>query len=118
MSDNKILRVSGESLERLKTVIGLTSAKAVGYTVDDEKGIIFYRYPRDAMTPFPSELSADRCAEIAYDWLTTKAKYGKKPDHDGDNEPGWLCYCDGWGWVDGFDGSFVAVKPMWMMYGK
>lgn len=119
MADNAVLKVSGESLDRLKVVMGLTgNREAKGFATDDEKGIVFFWADHEKMTPFPTPLGMDRCAEIASDWLE-KATYGKQPDHDGDNEKGWLCYRDGWGHIDTFGWqAFIAVKPLWMMYGK
>ena len=120
MADNIVLKISGEELPRLKIAMNLSSQqKAKGYAVHPDKGIVFFWADHKDMIPFPTPLDMDRCAEIAYAWLIEEADYGRQPDHDGDNERGWLLYCDGWGHIDLYGWkAFVAVKPMWLMFGK
>jgi hypothetical protein len=117
--DNKILRVSGETAARLKVVMGLAHQQSVAGYHADANQITFFWTDHEKATPFPTALSVDRAAEIAFDWLQGRADYGKQPDHDGDNKKGWLCFCDGWGHIDDFGWqAFVAVRPLWAMYGK
>lgn len=119
MSDNRILNVNGESLERLKIAMSLAGeSKAVGFANDEDR-LVFFWTKHEAMRPFPSPLNMDRCAEVAFDWLQSTAKYGQQPDHDGDNEKGWRCFTEGWGQIAKFGyAAFIAVEPCWMMYGK
>lgn len=121
LGSNPVLRVNGISLERLKYATALASDfPAHGYAVDQERGwLVFMKYPNSpGMTAFPAPLGADRCAEIAFDWLAAQP-YPKEPDHDGSNKRGWLLWNDGWGSIDGFDyHSFLAVCPTWIMFGK
>lgn len=119
LGDNPIIRVNGISLARLKYAMQLGQGfDAYGYRIHENK-IAFAQYQSaPEMTPFPTELGADRCAEIAYDWLQ-KAEYPREPDHDGDNKKGWLLRTDGWGQVEGLDYHyFVSVEPTWIMFGK
>ena len=91
--------------------------KVIGYREDEEKGLIFYwsDSPRTIKLPFPMNL--DQAADFAAGWLE-HASYGKEPDHDGDNGKGWRLYTEDWGHVDGEYQAFMAVKPVWAMYGK
>lgn len=118
MPDNVVLRVNGEGLDRLKTVMKLAEwPYAVGYAVSGDCFVLFWT-KHESMTAFPTRLTMDRCAEIAFDWLK-EADYGKQPDHDGDNEKGWLCFTEAWGHVAPYGWqAFIAVKPCWMLYGK
>jgi hypothetical protein len=119
LGDNPVIRVNGTSLERLKYAMHLGHGfEAQGFLIKDEK-LAFARYPSaPEMTPFPTELGPDRCADMAWDWLQ-KSEYPRQPDHDGDNKKGWLLRTDGWGEVDGFGYQyFIAVEPMWIMFGK
>ena len=118
-----ILSVNGESLSRLKTAMSLLDTwengkqKIVGFTVDDNKFILF-EYPHEKMTPFPSPMSVDFVAAMIYEWLKT-AEYSEEPDHDGSNERGWRLYKENWGRINKFGhGSIGAVEPMWIEYGK
>ncbi len=118
MADNSILNVNGTSLDRLKVAMSLAQERrATGYAVEEGKIVFFWLNDPKAI-PFPSPLSLDRAAEIAFEWLTT-ADYGPQPDHDGDNEKGWRCFTEGWGQIGGYGhASFVAVAPQWLMHGK
>ncbi len=118
-----ILKVNGVSLDRLKATMALASEKtAVGWAIDKEKSrfILFKYESADKMTPFPTPLSMDRCAEMIWEWLQSEdVTYPPQPDHDGDNEEGWLCYNDSWGEIDGWGyQSFLAVEPHWIIIGK
>jgi hypothetical protein len=65
--------------------------------------------------PYPMQGKA--LVEFAWNWLET-AERGEQPDHDGENEAGWRVYCEGWGRVGDAQYSFVAIQPVWAMYGK
>ena len=117
--DNRIFKVNGRGLETLKETMQIIHhvIDAVGYIVDDKKGLVFFEYENEKMIPFPSKISLSQCAILAHAWLEREAKYPYEPDHDGDNKKGWLLYCDEWGIIDGYDyTSFIAVKPEWCMY--
>lgn len=118
MPSNPIVNVNGETLERLKVAMSFFDSVAIGYAIDQEKGLVFFKADGKDMTPLPGPMDLDACAEIAFEWLKC-AHYGDQPDHDGDNEKGWRCYCDDWGHIDKFGWrTFMAVQPMWIMYGK
>ena len=120
--DNKVFRVNGDSLRELTKAMQLLGddyTKAIGYLDDKDNGLVFFRYDSDLMVPFPSEQSMEDCAIIANNWLDKKAVYPPEPNHDGDNEKGWLLYCDDWGHIADYGyHAFMAVKPIWCMYGK
>jgi len=132
MSDNPILNINGEGLSRLKLAMALADEcenpwpgrkplRVAGYALSaaPSRLVFFDREDVKDMTPFPTPLSLERAAEIAFDWLDGGATYGQGPDHDGENAKGWRCYREAWGRIDGFGhGSFVAIEPCWIMYGK
>lgn len=92
--------------------------RAVGYRISTEKGLIFYQYGSSArMTALPFKIDAAGAADFATQWLAEQ-NYGPEPDHDGDNGKGWRLYCEEWGHVDNESQAFVAVQPVWAMYGK
>jgi hypothetical protein len=121
LGSNPVLNVNGISLERLRYTLNLAhDFPAHGYKIDAKNGcLVLMRYPdAPGATPFPSPLGAERCAEIAFDWLATQA-YPAEPDHDGSNEKGWLVWTNKWGQIEGHGfHSFVAIKPQWIMFGK
>lgn len=118
-----MLMVNGESLSRLKIAMRLLDTwendklKIVGFTVDDNKFILF-EYAHEKMTPFPSPMPVDFVATMIHEWLKT-AEYPEEPDHDGSNDRGWRLYKEAWGRINKFGhGSIGAVEPMWIEYGK
>lgn len=118
--DFPILKVTGNSLARLKSVMNLTTIEeSVGYIIDQEnRRIVFFQYDDELMTAFPTSLSMERCAELAFDWLQN-VSYPEEPDHDGDNSKGWFCETEEWGHINPYGyKAFVCVKPHWIMYGK
>ncbi len=119
MPDNMRFDVNGEGIQRLKTALSLAPKnKAIGYAVTPENRFVLFWDEDEGMTPFPSPLSIERAAELAFDWLQT-ADYGRQPDHDGDNEEGWRAFNEPWGHVQPYGWkAFAAVEPCWMMYGK
>jgi hypothetical protein len=131
MSSRPILNVSGEKLGRLKMALALAddgtgegydpkfynACKVIGYA-NSMGRLVFFKHPCDHLTLFPTPITLERAAEIAFDWLAQQ-KYGPEPDHDGNNHKGWRVFRDAWGHIDGCGyQSFVAVEPLWMEYGK
>ena len=81
--------------------------------------IVFYWTHRGntKVDRLPAELGADEMLPLIKAWLA-KADYGPKPDHDGDSVKGFRLYNEEWGHVDGDWSAFLAVQPVWAMYGK
>ncbi|QDP55317.1 MAG: hypothetical protein Tp176DCM1853251_1 [Prokaryotic dsDNA virus sp.] len=121
LGDNPVLQVNGISLERMRYAMRLAYGfPAHGFRIDKERGwLVFLKYESSPnMTAFPVPLDADRCADIAFDWLKAQP-YPSEPDHDGDNEKGWLIWKDSWGKIEGHDyHSFLGVRPAWIIFGK
>lgn len=69
-------------------------------------------------TPFLVPLTAEDSVDVIRAWLENNKNYGSKPDIDGDCSEGQRIYCEGWGHVDHNHYVFVAIEPMWAMYGK
>ena len=65
----------------------------------------------------PYAMQGRALVEFAWHWLLT-ADYGRQPDHDGSNEEGWRVYNETWGHVGSSHYAFVAIRPVWAMYGK
>lgn len=129
LGDNPVIRVNGFSLDRLKHAMKLVNGlPAKGWKIhqfpDGDTGdmvscLVFFRYgSENEFTPLPAPMSADRCADIAFDWLQA-VDYPQEMDHDGSNKKGWLLFNSSWGRVDGCgSGSIVALAPQWIMFGK
>lgn len=114
----------GEVLPAMKIAFS-KYRKAVGYRVDSKRGLILYwvkpSHGSPALemgyvdSPFP--LDVEGAAFFASRWLANQ-DYGPQPDHDGDNSKGWRIYCEGWGMINSEHEAFVAIQPVWAMYGK
>lgn len=74
--------------------------------------------PGEGWHPFPVPIGAEQAQDVVLGWLAA-TKYPPQPDHDGDNGKGWGAYCNLWGFVDpDYRYAFLAVEPVWAMYGK
>lgn len=93
--------------------------KVVGYKIVDNKKLILYwtKTDRTDMTAFPYEFTLSQAAEFAWGWLE-HAEYEPEPDIDGSNHKGFTVYNDAWGHIGREWQAFVAIEPVWQMYGK
>lgn len=119
LGSNPIIKINGLSQDRLEKVFELVADfPATGYVIDGNRMVLFKYDSHKDMIPFPAKMGPKQCAAIVYQWLQS-AEYPKEPDHDGDNDKGWHAYNSGWGRVDGHGyQSFLAIEPMWIMFGK
>lgn len=93
-------------------------SKTWGAGKDTPLRLVLFRYPNDAMQPFPSPMTAEQVQPMVEAWLA-QATYGPEPDHDGSNEKGWRVYNEEWTHVATFRTSaFVAIEPIWLLHGK
>ena len=65
----------------------------------------------------PYEMDGVAAASFAWNWLMI-AEYDREPDHDGDNDRGFIVYNEDWGHIANRHEGLVAIKPCWQMYGK
>jgi hypothetical protein len=95
------------------------SKKCVGYRIDKEKGLVLMSSKRDipAYVALPYEMNLEQTIEFAWGWIKANRPEGSAPDHDGDNNHGFKMLTNGWGQVDSYQ-EFIAIKPIWAMYGK
>lgn len=66
----------------------------------------------------PFDMSTAQATEFAWGWLEKEPVAYSEPDHDGENGMGFHIFTEGWGQVNGDYSAFVAMKPIWAMYGK
>lgn len=101
--------------------LGSPSGKATHWIVEEKEGnpqrlLLGWNKDKD-MTPFPAPMSVEECEPFILSWLRT-VDYRKELDHDGDNSKGWRIYNESWGKINGYTYSFVAIEPIWLIYGK
>ena len=128
--DNRVFDVNGRGQKMLAAAISLAfqqqnddaMASATGYSVDRDVGITLHwlndGHGVTGVVPFPSRMSADRCADVVWDWLQSKPDVspGKGQDadidHDGDNGAGWRVR------LGEVHTAICAVRPVLLWYGK
>lgn len=91
--------------------------KAIGYEIK-EQTLILYWVKHEKMIPLLYEMEVDEVIGFVWGWLERTSPKEKQPDHDGDNEKGFRVYNEDWGHVDNKWEAFVAITPIWAMYGK
>lgn len=67
---------------------------------------------------FPYEFNTQQAIEFCWGWLEKEPVAYKQPDHDGDNDKGFHLFTESWGQVNSDYTAFIAIKPIWAMYGK
>lgn len=136
MSDNFRFDMTGVDLGLALQVAFSQHRSAMGWQVEavlrDEKQaipggewganqakerLVLYWAKDNGATPFMSPLGRDEIRPMIESWLK-EADYGAEPDHDGDNEKGCRVYNESWGHVGGQWAAFVAIEPVWLLYGK
>lgn len=66
----------------------------------------------------PAPMDVEAAVPFVKSWLRAE-NYGGQPDHDGDNGQGWRVYNEAWTKIERAGSySFVAIEPVWLMYGK
>ena len=130
--DNRIFNVNGRldrgGEELLKSTLRLAFAimdkTAKAWRVTKKSGLILDWWDSEGANKLPSPLDADGAFALVLPWLrsdeakeTTLDRWDEDYDHDGENGPGWRVYCGAWGYVEGHQ-AIVAVKPVFMWYGK
>lgn len=63
-------------------------------------------------------MNVEKVTEFAWGCLESNKPTAKEPDHDGDNDKGFRLFTESWGQVFGEYQAFVAIEPIWAMYGK
>ncbi len=124
MADNYRFDLTGVKLETAMEIAfeNAPGRKAVAWAVlqnedDTGKRLVLFWNKDPLATPLPSEMSVATAVEFVKDWLVAQ-NYGREPDHDGSNRKGCRIYNEAWGHVAKSHYAFVAIEPVWMMYGK
>ena len=97
-------------------------SKIVGWSIfEDEKKCkclaLHWVDNKKNVNLFPYEMNFQQATEFAWGWLE-KEPMGRQPDHDGDNGRGFYLFTHSWGMVNSDYTAFIAMKPIWAMYGK
>lgn len=137
--DNRIFNVNGHDKDMLAAAIHMACAqdssfeynkrqKIAGYYINPEKGLVLLwaTNERDARhQKFITPLTPEAVSSMVWEWLASeeaqKIPHGPwdyDMDHDGHNRIGWRAYCEDWGHVGNDPYSIVAIKPVFLWYGK
>lgn len=63
-------------------------------------------------------MDLDETINFVWGWLEKTSPLTSEPDHDGDNGKGFFIFNESWGHVFGEWQAFIAIEPIWAMYGK
>lgn len=116
MSDSFDFKLVDVPMEHCLAVAFSHNDKAVGWREVKFNGVstlVLYSFKDDGMIPFPSPLSAIEVRPLLEGWLK-RAEYGPEPDHDGDNQEGFIAFSPSYH----SRAAFLGIQPTWIMYGK
>lgn len=93
--------------------------EATHYSIENNCLIFYWTDVKNSeiVKKLPFSLKNDQMARFAFDWLK-QAEYPRQPDHDGINKKGYVIYNESWSQVGEMYQAFIAIKPMWVVYGK
>lgn len=93
--------------------------KASHYKIYDNKLVFaWHENAGKDFIPFVTPIDKDGAHDVVINWLKHSAEFDSQPDHDGDNGRSFRIYCEDWGHIDHNHYAFVAIEPVWAMYGK
>lgn len=116
--DNRQIDVKSEGKTDFELALKLArKGKTIGFRVFENK-LILYWAKSDKMQPLPYEMKVEETINFAWGWLEKNDPKGEPMDHDGDNGKGFRVYNDSWGHVQGEWQAYIAIEPIWALYGK
>ena len=78
--------------------------------------LLLYWTDQPHTIPFPAALDVAAAEVMVAAWLDN-VDYPPEPDHDGHNVRSVRVYNEAWNRIGDF-ATFVAIEPVWLMYGK
>ena len=70
------------------------------------------------ITPSPSTFIVDPTKHWLLQMFGRHPAMQKQPDTDGSVTQGFRLYYENWETINGFEGSFCAIEPAWLVWGK
>lgn len=91
--------------------------KCNGYVIKDGR-LILSKYADKEIIKFPYEYTKEQTIQFAWGWLESGVQpTGREPDTDGSTKIGFEVSSEGTDW-QGIHGTFIGIKPVWLVYGK
>lgn len=97
--------------------IAIGNKKTTGYRLHENCMVLYWTESKNSLKlPYP--MDTEQTINMVWGWLEyTKPDY-PQPDHDGDNGKGFKIFNEAWGHVFGEWQAYIAIQPVWAMYGK
>ena len=123
--DNRQIDIRSEGEADFKLAMQIATnkyngLKTVGYSIELEGStmVLYWSNKHEKMIQLPYEMDAKEITDFVWGWLQKTKPIGPAPDHDGDNGHGFRVYNEAWGHVMHRWEAFIAITPIWAMYGK
>lgn len=127
MSDHFRIDIIDDYEDQLRRAIELAynhngwgPTKASGYSIEDDKLILYWSSPGEGKgyVPFAVPHDAEMTANIVWAWLQTSEPTEAYPDLDGSVKKGFRVYNEKWGHVNGTSYAIVGIQAVYTEYGK
>jgi len=119
--DNRQIDITSEGEEdfNLAMRLAMKTNETVGYRIFENNMILYWSESKHKeFQPLPYKMNYEQTVNFVWGWLEKTKPLLKEPDHDGDNAYGFHIYNESWGRVCGEWQAFIAIEPIWAMYGK
>lgn len=118
--DNFHIDISSEGRENFSKAFQLAwrppGQHATHYFHHSEKGLILLWNKENKALELPYPLSGGAAEDFVWHWLAKQSR--PKVDIDGDVGDGFRIYTEGWGRIQDFTYSFMAIQKIPALYGK
>ncbi len=118
--DNTLINIQSEGRKNFERAMQIAASRwntTVGFRIYENKMVLYWT-KSDKTILLPYEMNIEKITEFAWGWLEATKPTAKEPDHDGDNDKGFHLFTESWGQVFGEYQAYVAIEPIWAMYGK
>lgn len=130
--DNRLFKVNGNGsdllLKTLKLALETSGFKQIdSYRIDPIKGFVLQWHCEKEKSIELKEKTPEEVLPLIEEYLETdeadlteKKRWESAFDDDGYviDDPGWVVYCEDWGHIGADHYAIVAIKKVYMWYGK
>lgn len=123
--DNFSIDITCEGNTRLASALGIvffdrvtaTHYKSEPATKETPARLVLLSYLSGGASELPFTLTTRNAPAFVMGWLAEQ-DMPPEPDVDGSVVRGWRVWCDPWGKIEHLEGAFLAVSPVWALYGS
>lgn len=120
--DNRRIDISlhgKQSFDLAMQLASISNPKTVGFRIHKNHLVLYWSESTNAdYSKLPYVMNVPQVTEFAWGWLNSVEPTQEEQDHDGHNGKGFRVFNEAWGHVFGEWQGYIAITPIWAMFGK